>query len=540
MTHLTEHSLVQGGRSAAFATACVRGGVAAGLGVGALAVLVIAVWISSPFPDSGAGGALHVAAGLWLLAHGVDLVRTDTLSGLPAPLGVVPLLTAVLPVWLVFRTARSTLDPADSTRPRPSPAGALGAVSGGYLLVAAVIVVYSASGPLPADLVTAGLWLPAVAVGAAGAGVWTALGRPLPGREETAAALRGAGTGLLTLLAGGAVLAGTALVWHAGAARVSYEGLAGEWSGRVTLALLVLALLPNAAVWAAAYGLGPGFALGTGASATPLGLAGDPAVPPFPLLAALPPEGPGGWPQWAAAAVPLVAAVALGRSVGRSTGTGEARETALAALGAAWASGAAVAVLAGAAGGPLGSGRLLAFGPVWWQAGAAAVLWGVGVGLPTALAVRAWGRRVPRVKHSEAPEQPKQPKQPKPPKPPKPPKAMKQPKQPKATKPPEPPEQPEAVEPPKASRWWRKRKESRASEPVLAASGATPKPADPLRRGGDFALDPLDPLASFDDEGYEPYDYLPASWETPRGRSEGPARHTEPPRPSGTTGADGT
>ncbi|GAA3073441.1 DUF6350 family protein [Streptomyces roseofulvus] len=487
MTQLTEHSLVQGGRSAAFATACVRGGVAAGLGVGALAVLVIVAWIGSPFPDSGADGALHLAAGLWLLAHGVDLVRTDTLSGVPATLGIVPLLTAVLPVWLVFRTARSTLDPADASRPRPSPAGALGAVSGGYLLVAAVIVVYSESGPLPADLITAGLWLPGVVLGAAGAGVWTALGRPLPGREEAAAALRGAGTGLAALLAGGAVLAGTSLVWHAGAARASYEGLAGEWSGRVTLALLVLALVPNAAVWAAAYGLGPGLALGTGALATPLGLVGDPAVPPFPLLAALPPEGRGGWPQWAAAAVPLVAAVALGRSVGRATGTGQARETALAALGASWASGAAVAVLAGAAGGPLGSGRLLAFGPVWWQAGAAAVLWGVGVGLPTALAVRAWGRREPRIRRPRIPKPPKRPRTP---------------------------------------------------EPVPAAAGAPAVPA-----ASPAAAERPDPGFPLDDEGYEPYDYLPASWETPLTPAPPPvppAPRTEPPRPSGTTGADGS
>ncbi|MFD6077097.1 DUF6350 family protein [Streptomyces hydrogenans] len=512
MTHLTEHSLVQGGRSAAFATACVRGGVAAGLGVGALAVLVIVAWISSPFPDSGAGGALHLAAGLWLLAHGVELVRTDTLGGLPAPLGIVPLLTAALPVWLVFRTARSTLDPADETGPRPSPAGALGAVSGGYLLVAAVIVVYSESGPLPADLVTAGLWLPGVVLGAAGAGVWTALGRPLPGREEAAAALRGAAAGLVTLLAGGAVLAGTALVWHAGAARASYEGIAGEWSGRVALALLVLALLPNAAVWAAAYGLGPGVALGTGALATPLGLVGDPAVPPFPLLAALPPEGRGGWPQWAAAAVPLVAAVVLGRSVGRATGTGRARETALAALGAAWASGAAVAVLAGAAGGPLGSGRLLAFGPVWWQAGAAAVLWGVAVGLPTALAVRAWGRRVPRPKHPKSPKPPKPPKQ------------------------------------PKAART--------AEAPALAATAPAPGAAAPTPPVFDFSLNGLDGLGGLngpsgladldDDEGYVPYDYLPASWETAPTPSTPPAPRpapaprpdTEPPRPSGTTGAE--
>ncbi|WP_282694435.1 DUF6350 family protein [Streptomyces sp. CC208A] len=478
MTHLTEHSLVQGGRSAAFATACVRGGVAAGLGAGALAVLVIVAWISSPFPDSGADGALHLAAGLWLLAHGVDLVRTDTVGGLPAPLGIVPLLTTALPVWLVFRTARSTLDPADETRPRPSPAGALGAVSGGYLLVAAVLVVYSESGPLPADLVTAGLWLPGVVLGAAGAGVWSALGRPLPDREEAAAVLRGAGTGLVALCAGGAVLAGASLVWHADAARASYESLAGEWSGRVTLALLVLALLPNAAVWGAAYGLGPGFALGTGAVATPLGLVGDPAVPPFPLLAALPPEGRGGWPQWAAAAVPLVAAVVLGHRVGRETVTGRARGTVLATLAAAGASGVAVALLAGAAGGPLGSERLLAFGPVWWQAGGAAVLWGVALGLPTALAVRAWGRRVPR------------------------------PKEPRLPKPPERPKEPQAPEPALAA----------------AAPSPAPVPADPL--GSGFALG--------DDEGYEPYDYLPASWETPLP----PAPEPQPPRPSETTGAE--
>ncbi|WP_063831105.1 DUF6350 family protein [Streptomyces griseus] len=493
MTHLTEHSLAQGGRSAAFATACVRGGLAAGLGAGALAVLVVVAWISSPFPDSGAGGALHLAAGLWLLAHGVDLVRTDALGGVPAPLGIAPLLLAVLPVWLVFRTARSALDPADGTSPRPSPASALGAVAGGYLLVAAVIVVYSESGPLPADLVTAGLWLPGVVLGAAGAGIWAALGRPLPGRAEAAAALRGAGTGLAVLLAGGAVLAGTALVWRAGAVRASYEGIAGEWSGRVALALLLLALLPNAAVWGAAYGLGPGFALGTGALATPLGLAGDPAVPPFPLLAALPPEGRGGWPQWAAAAVPLVAAVALGRSVGRSTGAGPARGTALAALGAAGACGVAVALLAGAAGGPLGTDRLRAFGPVWWQAGAAAVLWAAVAGLPAALAVRAWGRRVPR---------PKEPRPPKAPKAPKPPKALKPPK-------------------------GQEAQEARA----VPGGTAVPDPRDPLGIGFDFSLD--------DDEGYEPYDYLPASWERTPAPAPAPAPEAGPPRPSGTAGAEG-
>ncbi|WP_411108098.1 DUF6350 family protein [Streptomyces sp. c-19] len=394
MTHVTDHPLVKGGPSTALATACVRGGLAAGLGLGGLAVLVVAAWISSPYPDSGPGGALHLAAGLWLLAHGVDLVRTDTLSGVPAPLGVVPLLLAVLPVWLVHRAARDTLDAGDDgDRPCPSASGAVAAVAGGYLLVAAAVVLYSASGPLPADLVTAGLWMPAVVGGAACAGAWTALGRPLPGQREAAVALRAAGLGLVTLLGGGAVAAAVSLAWHAREAQAAYAGLAGEWSGRVAVLLLVLALLPNVAVWGAAYGLGSGFAVGTGALATPLGLAGDPAVPPFPLLAALPAEGPGGWLHWSAVAAPLAATVLQGWRVGRSARTWAARDTALTALGTAWGCGVVAAVLAGAAGGPLGAGRLSAFGPVWWQAGAATVLWGVCLGVPTALGVRAWGRR---------------------------------------------------------------------------------------------------------------------------------------------------
>ncbi|WP_406061385.1 DUF6350 family protein [Streptomyces sp. NBC_01077] len=405
MTHVTEHPLVQGGRSAALATACVRGGVAAGLGLGALAVLVTAAWISSPYPDSGPGGALHLAAGLWLLAHGVDLVRTDTLSGLPAPLGIVPMLLVVLPVWLVHRAARDTLDANDGgDRPRPSASGAVAAVAGGYLLVAAVVVVYSESGPLPADLITAGFWLPAVVVGAAGMGVWTALGRPLPRQRQAAAALRATGLGLVTLLGGGAVVAAVSLAWHAREAQSVYAGLAGEWSGRVAVLLLVLALLPNMAVWGAAYGLGPGFTLGTGALATPLGLVGDPAAPPFPLLAALPADGRGTWIHWTAAAVPLAAAVLQGGRLGRSARTWTGRDTALTALGAAWGCGAAVAVLSAAAGGPLGSGRLSAFGPVWWQTGTATVLWGACVGVPVALGVRAWGRRVPRPKPLPVPE----------------------------------------------------------------------------------------------------------------------------------------
>lgn len=468
---------------AALATAFVRGGVAAGLGLGAVAVLVTAAWIASPFPDSGPAGALHTAAGLWLLAHGADLIRTDTVSGVPAPLGVTPLLLTALPLWLAHRAARDTLDPDPEDpdlgpgegRPRPSPAGAVAAVTGGYLLVVAAVVVYTEAGTLPADLVTTGAWTPVTVFAAAAAGAWTAYGRPLPDREQYAVALRAAAPALAVLGAGGALLLAVSLFWHVGDARTSFDGLAGEWSGRASVALLACALLPNAVLWGLAYGLGPGFSLGTGALVTPLGFTGTPAAPDFPLLAALPGTGPGRWLHWAALAVPVVAALAAGHRVGRAARAWTAQDTALTALGAAWVCGAAVAVLTAFAGGPLGSGRLAVFGPVWWQTGAAAVLWCGAVGVPAAFAVRAWGRRAER--RAAAPAAPQVP-----------------------APGPGPGPVPEA-------------------EPVPPS---LPRPA-PETAGALARLDALEALGPLDDGADEDYDFLPAAWEPTAGPTAGPA-----------------
>ncbi|CAM5670631.1 Integral membrane protein OS=Streptomyces glaucescens OX=1907 GN=SGLAU_20690 PE=4 SV=1 [Streptomyces glaucescens] len=72
------------------------------------------LWISSPYPDSGPGGALHVAASLGCWRTAPNWSRTDTVSGLPAPVGLTPLLLLLLPVWLLHRAARDAVegDPA--------------------------------------------------------------------------------------------------------------------------------------------------------------------------------------------------------------------------------------------------------------------------------------------------------------------------------------------------------------------------------------------------------------------------------------------
>nr|WSZ97953.1 DUF6350 family protein [Streptomyces sp. NBC_00857] len=431
-TPLSSAAAEDRGRAAALTAAFLRGAIAAGLGLGTLAVLAMALWISSPYPESGAGQTLHVAAALWLLSHGIELLRPDTLSGTPAPLGLVPLSLSVLPVYLVYRAARDTLDP-DEGRPQLTALGTVATVAGGYLLVGAGAVLYTAGGPLIAHPVRAVLALPLVPVLSAAAGAWTAYGRPrgplplwLPRavrsllvrtvwapvslRRGAVAVRAGAGAALL-LLGGGALLVGISLVWHAGAAHESFLRLAGDWSGRFAVLLLGLALVPNAAVWGASYGLGPGFALGTASTATPLAVTGTPALPSFPLLAALP-HGPGTALNWAAAGVPVVAGLAVAwftvrvaapPFAVREEAWGAGATALTAALGGVATAG-LMAFLAAMSGGPLGNADLAAFGPVWWLTGAAALVWTVVLGVPAALLLRVWRVRERRVKPVPEPE----------------------------------------------------------------------------------------------------------------------------------------
>ncbi|MFE7975332.1 DUF6350 family protein [Streptomyces shenzhenensis] len=435
-------------RSPGWGASLVGGAVAAGLGLGSSAVLVMTLWISSPYPDSGPGSGLHVAATLWLLAHGVELVRTDTLSGAPAPMGITPLLLLLLPVWLLYRAARDAVDaPEDSDGPPPVAARtAWSGVVLGYLAVAGLATLYARGGELRPEWSWVAVCVPLIAAGAAGVGVWTAYGRPMgPVRGRPAlwperlsrpapaagpdsgpgsglgTAARAAGAGTAVLVGGGALLLVASLVVHGGAAHDSFLHLTDGWSGRFAVLLLCVGLVPNAAVWSAAYGLGPGFVLGTGHVVSPLSADPAPLLPPFPLLAAVPDAGAGGPFNWAAGVVPVAAGLAVARftvagAVGRRDGRPDpvagdgaaARETGRSAWSAARTAGAVVlaagmcavvvAMLAEAAGGPLGTSALARFGPVWWQAGGAAGAWIVVVGVPVALLVRAWRLRVRRLR----------------------------------------------------------------------------------------------------------------------------------------------
>ncbi|MEU1497420.1 DUF6350 family protein [Streptomyces sp. NPDC005732] len=411
-------------RSPGLAAGFLGGALAAGLGLGSLAVLVMMLWISSPYPDSGPGGALHVAAALWLLAHGVELARTDTLSGLPMPVGLTPLLLSVFPAWLLHRAARDAAD-ADAGA---SGRAVWGGTVAGYLTLSAAAVLYTAGGELRPSWTWPVLCLPLLTASAAAAGVWTAYGHPrgpLPFRVGRAlarrplpagvrrwaltgeppapwagrwlgASVRAALAGTAVLVGGGALLVGVSLVWHGDLARESFQQLTAVWSGRFAVLLLCLALVPNAAVWGAAYGLGPGVVLGAGHVAGPLSAAGPgPVLPPFPLLAAVP-EGGGPW-SWAGAAVPVAAGVTVVWFLRKAAGAADGGEDwtrgrVVAGVGVAGVvCGLLMALLAGLAGGPLGVGALAHLGPVWWQVGGAVTVWTVGVGVPVGAAVPGVG-----------------------------------------------------------------------------------------------------------------------------------------------------
>ncbi|MEU9555205.1 cell division protein PerM [Streptomyces fumanus] len=503
-------------RSPGLAAGLLGGVIAAGLGLCAVAVLVMLLWISSPYPDSGPGGALHMTAALWVLAHGVELVRVERLGGGSAPVGVTPLLFLLLPVWLLHRAARDATDVDDgvglavgpgmpsATRvgrpgvradraaapPHVSARIAWAGVVLGYLGVALPVVLYAAGGALRPSWPWTVLWLPLVTMAAAGAGVWTAFGRPggpvgralrvLPWHlrvlvvepdARVGAAARAAGAGAAVLVGGGALLLAVSLVGHGGAARDSFLRLSEGWSGQIAVLLLCLALVPNAAVWASAYALGPGFVLGTGHLVGPYASAPAPLLPPFPLLAAVPDAGPGTPLHWATGVVPLAAGVTTGWFTARSAtehcgnpdhghapghpdepapttsdpgtrpdgtrpdarkpdasdakrpgapgpggrepatprpspgpadpdgtraGAWSLGRTAVSAALSAVLCAVLVALLTALAGGALGNAALARFGPVWWQAGGAALVWTATVAVPTAVVVRIWrclGRR---------------------------------------------------------------------------------------------------------------------------------------------------
>ena len=391
-------------------TGAIAAGAAAGTGLVALTLLVLAGWIAAPHTGIGLTGVLRAAAALWLVGHHVGF----TLHG-AGRIGLLPLGLVLLPGALLWRAGRWVVSSGGVARLRHVGYAAL-ALAVPYALVSGALALASASRlatPSAPQAVFAGFLLALVAGGLGGARAlapWRQIAGLLAVRFRLVIL---GGTGALAVLAvAGGVLAGASLAAHLTQFRSVDAALAPGLVGDILLLLAQLAYIPNAIIWAISFMLGPGFAFGTGTVVAPTGSALG-SLPAFPMLAALPAGVHSALPAWLSVAV-----LALPYLAGSFGGLLMARAAPALSLEAApllgFASGALAGCVTGAlaafAGGPLGDGRLAAVGPSGWQVAAVASL-EVGVAAAITAGVANW-LSLRRAAGGRAAGQPGQPAQP--------------------------------------------------------------------------------------------------------------------------------
>ncbi len=342
--------------------------------------------------QGGLGGAVQAGLVGWLLGHGVPV---GTPNG---TLGLAPLLLTLLIVWRLNRAGLHVTRAIGARR-----SGSIGdallvavAIGLGYALLGSVAaLVVDSQG---ADAAPAQAAIDFFLLGSAGAFLGSVRGTDAlaTGARRLPGGLRhGVRTGLvaaLFILAAGAVLTGLSVAVGGGQAADMISAYRTGVAGQAGITLVSLAYGANAVVWAAAYLLGPGFALGTGSSISLTEVTAGP-LPTLPLLAGLP-NGPMGAGGVLLLSIPVLAGLAAGWLLTirlKAEHAGEKGDLPWsrvlgAGLLAGPAAGLGLGVLARLSGGPLGDGRMATIGPDPWQVGLVAL---VVVGVSAALGAAA-------------------------------------------------------------------------------------------------------------------------------------------------------
>jgi hypothetical protein len=347
----------------------------------------------------------------WLLGHGVPV---DTGAG---RLALAPLGLAVLAAWRVARAGVHTTR-AIGARRSGTPGRAL-------TVAAAVGIGYGVLGGLAAMIVgtgTPGVSPPRAAAQLAAFGLvfgmlgaaWATGAAATVTRRLPPALRDGVRAGVVTtllLLGAAAATAGISLAVGGGEAAEVLGAYRTGVAGQAGITLVCLAYAPNCAVWAAAYLLGPGFAVGTDTvvRVSDVTVGGLPAIPVFAGL----PAGPLGATGAVLVALPVLVGAVGGalmvRRRARAAAERPVRRTRAAPrdglppelawralLGGAAIAGPVAGLLLGiaalASAGSLGAGRLAEVGPVAWQVAVIStvvVTLGTAVGVAAARAVRA-------------------------------------------------------------------------------------------------------------------------------------------------------
>lgn len=320
-------------------------------------------WFAS---DGGSHGStrsvLRVAADSWLLAHGTPLVLRDvTITA--SPLGL-----TLACAYLTYRFGRRAGRSGAGVDLRSVGMAAV-ALAGMYAVVALLTSLLAATPGAVPGLGSAFVGGAIVGGLAGGAGLVRGAGLAGAVRHRVPVAVLSIGyaavAAVALLAAAGAVLLAVALAAHGSAAANVAEGLRLDLTGALLSLLVLLLLVPNLALLAVGYLLGPGFAFGVGTVVSPAQVSLGP-VPSVPVLAALPADG---WaPGWAMAllGVPVLVGVAAAYLAGRAVPTRSYQRGALRGLAAGIVGSLLVAVATSYAGGAIGSGRMTEIGTSFW------------------------------------------------------------------------------------------------------------------------------------------------------------------------------
>ena len=242
----------------------------------------------------------RAAVDVWLLGNGVDLtVQLDptvvTALGLPGSEAPFTLTIALLGyALLAVLIGRRTGARAAETPHRWIGVGAAiacyGLLATGLSLTAGTDAVRPSLSQgilLPTAVYAAGVLSGALRGQAGGA-----LGRryralPAVARGIAATALRGGTAAAAAIIAVSAVAVFVLILSNYATVIGLYETVQSGLTGGIVLTLLELALIPNLIIWAAAWLVGPGIAVGVGTSVSPVGTALG-SVPGLPLFGVLP------------------------------------------------------------------------------------------------------------------------------------------------------------------------------------------------------------------------------------------------------------
>ncbi len=333
---------------------------AAGGTMGACMAVALVGWFLA---DGGAHGettdALRVGADIWLAGHGAGI----SVGGVP--LGVIPLAVTIALVIAAYRAARragAAVEEVDDA----GVAVAASTFTGLYVVIGVVTALVAQTSSVSAGVGRTVLGTLAVGAVAGTLGLAVGTGRSRTWIERVPGWVRAVGTGavasVLALLVCASLLVAGAMAWGLGDAAQMLSALGLSTGDHLAYVVAAACVVPNAVVFAAAWLLGPGFAVGTGTVVSPTAVSLGP-VPAFPLFAALPDDGP--VPSWLAwvLAVPVGCAVLGAVLAQRSYRVTAWDSAALRGFGSGLVAALLTTVAALLAGGPMGTGRMAQIGP---------------------------------------------------------------------------------------------------------------------------------------------------------------------------------